>query len=140
MLVDTELRNTDGQSAYGHFAVRKDPQTYAVYTHGDDRDYRAILGFTLAPRPRQQVAYIIAVFLVGISAALAYEHPRRLADLALVAGPSALAAGVVLTRETTTLSTHLRRRSSRAVLGSLLLLAVATASYVAPLVASALRS
>lgn len=142
VLVETELRSTDGDSAYGHFAVRKDPQTYAVYTHGEDRDYRAILHVKLAPLTRQQVAaYVVAVFLVCISAALAYEHPRRLADLALVAGPSALAAGVVLTRETTTLSTHLRRGSSRAVLVSLLvLLAVATGSYVTPLAVRALRS
>lgn len=127
---------TAGQDtlAFGAFTTRQSEQTYAVYAHDPDRDYRIALNFTLAPLRRLQfVIYTTTVLLLLLAAAVAVEHPHKLSDLALIIGPSALAASVLLNREPSTLGSHLRRRSTVTLSGALLILLLAGAgSYLAP--------
>lgn len=120
--------------AFGAFTTRQSKQTYAVYAHDPDRDYRVTLEFTLAPLRRLQfVIYTTTVLVVLLAAAVAVEHPSQLRDLALIIGPSALAASVLLNREPSTLGSHLRRRSTAALgLALVLLLLAGTASYLIP--------
>lgn len=120
--------------AFGAFATRQSEQTYAVYAHGSDRDYKITLRFRLAPLRRlQYVVYLVTALLVLLAAAVAYESPRELRELALIVGPSALAASVLLNREPSTLGSHLRRRSTTALGGALLLLLITgTWSYLWP--------
>ena len=127
---------TAGQDsdAFGAFTTRQSQQTYAVYAHDPDRDYRITLDFTLAPLRRLQfVINTTTVLLVLLATAVAIEHPSQLRDLALIIGPSALAASVLLNREPSTLGSHLRRRSTAALGIALVLLLVAgVGSYLAP--------
>ncbi len=118
--------------AFGTFTHRRGGQTYAIYAHGEDREYRAGLQFHVAPLLRLQfVIYVVAAVLVLLALAVVHEAPRRLQDLALIIGPSALAASVLLNREPSTLGSHLRRRSTIVLAGALLLLlAAGTASYL----------
>lgn len=120
--------------AYGAFTTRQTPQTYAIYAYQADRDFRITLQLRLAPLRRLQYAsYVAAGLLVLLAAGLAYEHPRRLQDLALIVGPSSLAASVLLTREPTTLSARLRTRSNLVVsIALLILVLIATLSYLWP--------
>lgn len=120
------------EDAYGAFATRRSPQTYAVYAHGEDRDYRATLAFALAPLRRLQfVTTVTTVLLVLLAAAVVREGPDQLRDLALIIGSSALAASVLATREASTLTSHLRRRSTFwLAVALLLLLGAGAASYL----------
>lgn len=120
--------------AFGALSDRHTDQTYAIYAHDQDRTYRAVLTFSLAPRPLLQIAtYAAAVLLVLVAVGVAYEHPRRLQDLALIVGPSALAISIVTVREATTLTAKLRTRSTLVLLLAFVLLVVcATLSYLAP--------
>lgn len=91
-------------------------QVHSFYASDFDRDYRAAVVFRLAVLRRLQlVPYVVSVLLVLLVAALIAEQPSELADLALVAGPTALAASVILVREPSTLGSRLRRTSSVAL-------------------------
>ena len=127
----TAQRNTD---AFGAFNKRQSDQTYAVYAHDPDRDYEITLQFRLAPLRRlQYVIYVVATLLLLLTAALIYESPRELRELALIVGPSALAASALLNREPSTLGSHLRRRSTTTLSAALLLLLlVGAGSYLWP--------
>ncbi|CCE76596.1 hypothetical protein [Clavibacter nebraskensis] len=99
--------------AYGAFQSREDGQSRAVYAHDPDRDYRIRLTFRLAFLRRLQVIpYLAFVLLALLTLALIHEAPTQLKDLALIVGPSALAASVLLAREPSTLGSRLRFVSS----------------------------
>jgi hypothetical protein len=99
--------------AYGAFQSREDGQSRAVYAHDPDRDYRIRLTFRLAFLRRLQVIPYVAFVLVALlTLALVHEGPTQLKDLALIVGPSALAASVLLAREPSTLGSRLRFVSS----------------------------
>lgn len=111
------------------FPSRSSQQTRSFYAHADDRDYRIRVSFRLAPLPRlEAVPYFAAVLLLLLSWALwdARRTDLDLRTLALIAGPAALAASVLLAREPSTLGSRLRLLSSL-FLGSSLVILVATA-------------
>lgn len=117
--------------AYGAFQTRKDPQSRALYAHDPDRDYRVRLSFRLAPLRRLQVVpYAVAALLGLLCAALIVEQPQDLRTLAVVAGPAALAASVLLAREPSTLGSRLRLVSSICLVAALIvLIAVSTVLF-----------
>ncbi|WP_157874002.1 hypothetical protein [Kineococcus radiotolerans] len=124
--------------ALGAFTTRRSAQTHAMYAHNLDRDYKITLRFQLAPLRRlQYVIYLVSVLLLLLAIAIAYEAPHELADLALIVGPSALAASALLNREPSTLGSHLRRRSTTVLSTALLILLIVGAlSYVWPYLVS----
>jgi len=118
--------------AYGSFLARSDEQTKSFYAHGIDRDYRVELVFRLSLLSRLQlVPYFAAALIFMLAAALVVEQTNDLKTLALVVGPSALAASVLLAREPSTLGSRLRLLST-AVLGAALiaLVGAAVVSYL----------
>lgn len=117
--------------AYGAFAVRDTRQFWSCYAHGSDRDYRMELNFRVRPLRRlTAVPYALAGFLILIAVAIWREQVQGLGDLALIVGPSALAASLLLAREQTTLGSRLRLPTSVAVTAALLaLLSTAVALY-----------
>lgn len=126
------LNPKTGAATYGAFAVRDTRQFWSCYAHGSDRDYRTELNFSLRPLRRlQAVPYALSAFLVLIAAALWMERVRGLSDLALIVGPSALAASLLLAREQTTMASRLRHPTTVAVTFALLmLLGTAVALYL----------
>lgn len=113
--------------AYGAFASREDAQSRAFYAHETDRDYRVRLEFTLAPLFRLQfVSGLVAALELLLIIALTIGRPHDLKSLALIAGPAALAASLLVTREPSTLGSWLRRKTTFAV--SLLLTALIAVS------------
>ncbi|THJ67484.1 hypothetical protein E8P82_05145 [Arthrobacter echini] len=120
------------QFSYGAFQSRKDQQSRAFYAHDPDRDYRLRLEFRLALLRRlQAVPYIVALLLALLSVALWNSSPTELGALALIVGPSAIAASVLLTREPSTLGSRLRLASSILVALTLVaLVSTATLLYV----------
>lgn len=128
-----EAKRPSGQAySYGAFLSREDEQTRAFYAYDFDRDYRARLEFRLALLRRLQfVPYLVAAILLLLSAALLAEEVRDLRSLALLVGPSALAASVLLAREPSTLGSRLRMASTIAVgLALVVVLLVATWLYL----------
>lgn len=118
--------------AYGSFLARSDEQTKSFYAHGIDRDYRVELVFKLALLSRLQlVPYFAAALISLLAVALLLERTNDLKTLALVVGPSALAASVLLAREPSTLGSRLRLLST-VVLGAALvgLVLAAVVSYL----------
>lgn len=124
--------------AYGLFQSREDAQNRAFYAHNPDRDYRIVLTFRLALLRRLQlVPYSVAALLALLTAALWIDTPSSLQGFAMVVGPAALAASVLLGREPSTLGSRLRTVSTAAVAGSLLALLVsATCLYAFDLLVS----
>lgn len=106
--------------SFGAFQSRKDQQNRSFYAHDPDRDYRIRLTFRLGLLRRLQlVPYFVALMLALVTAALLKEQPTDLRTLAVVAGPAALAASVLLAREPSTLGSRLRLASSLAVVTAL---------------------
>ena len=109
--------------AYGLFKSRSDSQNRAFYAHDPDRGYRVELVFKLASLPRlQAVPYFVAGLLALLTVALWLERATDLRSLALVAGPAALGASVLLAREPSTLGSKLRAASSVVVVVALIAL------------------
>jgi hypothetical protein len=80
------------------------------------------------------VPYLAAILLILLTLALIHEHPTKLRDLALIVGPSALAASVLLAREPSTLGSRLRLMSSAILAAALAaLIVVATTQYISGL-------
>jgi hypothetical protein len=121
--------------SYGAFQSRQDQQNRAFYAHDPDRDYRIRLSFRLALLRRLQlVPYFAASLLTLLTGALFIERPTDLRTLALVVGPSALAASVLLSREPSTLGSRVRLLSSLILtLALVALVAVTTGLYVSGL-------
>ena len=107
--------------AFGAFQARGDAQSRAFYAHDPDRTYRIRLSFRLALLRRLQVVpYVVSLLIALLCAALIVEQATDLQTLAIVAGPSALAASVLLAREPSTLGSRLRRASTVCVVLALL--------------------
>lgn len=116
--------------AYGAFQSRNDAQSRAFYAHDPDRDYRIRLVFGLASLRRLQVVpYLAVLLLVALTVALWIDRPTRLGDLALIVGPSALAASVLLARDPTTLGSRLRFVSSLSLIVAMVAL-LGTAAFL----------
>lgn len=116
--------------AYGAFQSRRDEQSRSFYAHDPDRDYRIRLKFRLALLRRLQLVPYFAVFLLGaLTAGLWVSRPTELGTLALIVGPTALAASVLLAREPTTLGSRLRFWSTSWLALAMLAL-VGTAAYL----------
>ncbi len=128
------MPNSDGFS-YGAFQSRQSPQNRAFYAHDPDRDYRVRLSFQLGLLRRLQlVPYLVTGLLVLLAIALLTEQPDDLRTLAVVVGPAALAASILLAREPSTLGSRLRLASSLTVTIALLgLILVAAGLYVSGL-------
>lgn len=118
--------------AYGAFQSRQDQQSRAFYAHDADRDYRLQLTFQLALLRRLQlVPYIVTTLLLALTGGLWVSVPTDLGTLALVVGPSALAASVLLYRDPSTLGSRLRCLSSVVLIIALLAVLVsATLLYL----------
>jgi hypothetical protein len=131
-LLDVEARQPGGGVTFGGFAVRKTRQFWTFYAHDLDRDYSAVLKFRLRPLFRlEAVPYVVASVLVLIAVALWHGEVRRLTDLALIVGPSGVAASVLLAREQSTLGSRLRVLSSATLaLALLFVLLSAVALYL----------
>ena len=99
-------------AVYGGFSSRDTGQAWTFYASDLDRDYRATLHFTARPIWRVGVVpYVVTLLLLLLTVGLWSSGTRELGQLAIVAGPSALAASVLLVRDQSTLAAHLRRRS-----------------------------
>ncbi|WP_448073233.1 hypothetical protein [Georgenia yuyongxinii] len=120
------------EQIYGGFSGRRTDQYWTTYASDLDRDYRASLTFQVKPLARlEAVPYAVSVALLLLTAGMWKAEVRQLSQLALIAGPSALAASVLLARESTTLGTRLRGPMTWAVAGSLgLLVASAVALFL----------
>lgn len=121
-----------GVVTYGAFTGRSTRQFWSMYAHGSDRDYRISLKFRVRPLSRLQgVPYVLSVMLVLLALAMWNEQIRELNELALIAGPAALAASLLITREQTSVASRVRLASSGVVAGALLfLLGTAVALYL----------
>lgn len=120
------------EQIYGGFSGRRTDQYWTTYASDLDRDYRASLTFQVKPLARlEAVPYAVSVALLLLTAGMWKAEVRQLSQLALIAGPSALAASVLLARESTTLGARLRGPMTWAVAGSLgLLVASAVALFL----------
>lgn len=108
------------EPAYGGFSSRDTGQAWTFYASDMDRDYRATLHFAARPTWRVGIVpYVVTVLLVLLTSGLWSSGTRELGQLAIVAGPSALAASVLLVRDQSTLAAHLRRRTDLMVAGAL---------------------
>lgn len=118
--------------AYGSFQARNDEQTKSFYAHGADRDYRVRLVFRLALLRRLQlVPYFATVLIFLLAIVLVVDRTKDLRTVALVVGPVALAASILVAREPTTLGSRLRLASSLLLgVAVVLLIGAAVVSYV----------
>ncbi|WP_156960937.1 hypothetical protein [Kocuria marina] len=126
------LQPGSNKYSYGAFQTREDPQNRAFYAHDVDRDYRIRLSFQLGLLRRLQlVPYLATLLLALLILALMIEQPTDLRSLALIVGPAALAASVLLGREPSTLGSRLRWVSSVILSATLLtLILVSVVLYV----------
>lgn len=114
--------------AVGAYQPRQDDQSVAIYAHEAEREYRVNLQFSLAPLRRLEVVpYLAAAMLTLLTLALLEQQPNTLRDLAIIAGPAALAASVLLAREPTTLGSRIRLLSSTALFCALTFLLISSA-------------
>lgn len=98
--------------AVGAFTARRTQEVHSFYAYEPDRDYRVALEIKLrSPWNLRLVPYGLAMLLAAIAFVVWSEPPEDVA-LVSVAGPAALAASILLTREQTSLGRRLRRFSS----------------------------
>lgn len=122
------LPTTGGSArAVGAFVARRDDQTRSYYYY-DERDYQAVLSFRLSMLIRLMVVpYLVALLLVVLAGALVVRDVSDPRDVALIATPASIVAGVLGVRESSTLGSRLRLLNSTLVTSSLaLLIAAAT--------------
>ncbi|WP_206446482.1 hypothetical protein [Agrococcus sp. KRD186] len=113
--------------AQGAFHAREDEQGVSLYAHETERDYRIRLVFKLAPLARLRVVpWFASLLLFLLTAALLVDQPTDLRTLALITGPAALGASILLVREASTLGSRLRLLASVAVLVALTCLTLAS--------------
>jgi hypothetical protein len=125
---DVQVLSTSGEGAFGLFTTRASKQVHASYAHGEDREFRINLNFRLSPLPRLRfVPYLVAGLLALLTAGIINEGVANLRDAALIVGPAALAASVLLVRDPSTLGSRLRVRSTALVLLAFIGLVGATA-------------
>lgn len=92
----------------------------AFYSHDPDRDYRIRIEFRLGLLRRlESVSVLAAVLVCSLTYALWNSYDLDVRTLALLGGPAALAASVLVGREQSTLGSRLRLRSTSILAGSL---------------------
>jgi hypothetical protein len=102
-------------------------ELHAVYVWDDNRPERVELTLRIVQLFRVAVASWLLVALAGgVAALFCFHRPESLGDLGLIAGPTALTAGLLLTREPSTLGSRLRRSATVGVLVALLALMAAS--------------
>jgi hypothetical protein len=120
------------EKAFGLFGTRSSTQTFAVYAHDRDRDYRATFRAQLKTSLRiRGTVYAAAGLLIALTVGVFFQPPHTVSNFALIVGPTSLAASVLLFREQSTLGSTLRRLSTGVLTGALVaLLVVSVVSYV----------
>jgi len=112
--------------ADGALLTRRNDQYVAFYSHDPNRDYRIRIEFTLGLLSRlESVPFFASLLIVLLCLAMWNTTDIDVRTLALLGGPAALAASVLVGREQSTLASRLRLRGT-AVLSSTLALLVAT--------------
>jgi hypothetical protein len=112
----------NAEEAFGDFTVNPQSSVRAFYAHGDDREFRVRLQIGLSPLRRLElVNYLAPLLVLAVVAVMIRERPQG-RDLALLAGPVALSATVLLNREPTTLGSRLRLMSTALLAVALLAL------------------
>lgn len=103
---------TTPKAAYGTFTYRSTPQVHSSYSFEPDRDYRVRLTFRVGLLHRLQlVPYAVGTVLFVVAWLIRDADPSP-RELALLIGPGALAASIVLAREPSALGSRLRRLSN----------------------------
>lgn len=106
--------------AIGPLVSRRNDQYVAFYSHDPDRDYRIRIEFRLGLLRRlESVSVLAAVLVCSLTYALWNSDDLDVRTLALLGGPAALAASVLVGREQSTLGSRLRLRSTSILAGSL---------------------
>lgn len=106
------FRAGDSELAVGTSVTRRNDQFVAFYSHDPNRDYRVRVDLRLALLRRLElVPFFAAGSVVLLSLALMATPDLDLRTLALLGGPAALAASVLVGREQSTLGSRLRVRS-----------------------------
>ncbi len=99
----------------------------SFYTWDRERTERVSFRVLLAPTLGVSVlSAAVFALQIGLSALLYTKGAASLSELALVAGPVGFAASLLLLREPSTLAVRLRRTSTWAILGALVVLLVIT--------------
>lgn len=107
------FRAGDSELAVGTSVTRRNDQFVAFYSHDPNRDYRVRVDLRLALLRRLElVPFFAAGSVVLLSSALMATPDLDLRTLALLGGPAALAASVLVGREQSTLGSRLRVRST----------------------------
>ncbi|MBY6315354.1 MULTISPECIES: hypothetical protein [Nocardiaceae] len=107
------FRAGDSELAVGTSVTRRNDQFVAFYSHDPNRDYRVRVDLRLALLRRLElVPFFAAGSVVLLSLALMATPDLDLRTLALLGGPAALAASVLVGREQSTLGSRLRVRST----------------------------
>jgi hypothetical protein len=122
-LAHVRADDTTGQArAYGLFPARKTPEVHSFYAADEDRDYRIVLVFRVAPLKRLQLVPLgVAIGLFALSGLALREDPAD-RDLALLVAPAALAAGILLAREPSALGSRLRVLSTYLLFAGIIVL------------------
>ena len=105
----------------------KTKELHSFYAWDADRPERIDLRTRVELLPRVRVAgFLVALLVYGVGALLLRQQPATVSELALAVAPAGLAAGLLSTREPSTLASRLRRLTTLlAVIGLALLLAAA---------------
>lgn len=122
-----------GEVAQMGSTSRQSPEMHAFYVWEVDVDFRVLLSARLGVLRRVSLANVLlACIVLLVATALAVKPPATTAELAVVAGPTAAVASLLLLREPSTLASRLRLPYSTVVaLSVLLLVGVATWRFTA---------
>ncbi len=119
------FRAGDVELAVGTSVTRRNDQFVAFYSHDPHRDYRVRVDLRLALLRRLEfVPFFAAGSVVLLSLALMATPDLDIRTLALLGGPAALAASVLVGREQSTLGSRLRVRSTAVLCVALAVLTV----------------
>ncbi|WP_068148869.1 hypothetical protein [Rhodococcoides corynebacterioides] len=119
------FRAGDSELAVGTSVTRRNDQFVAFYSHDPNRDYRVRVDLRLALLRRLEfVPFFASGSVVLLSLALMATPDLDIRTLALLGGPAALAASVLVGREQSTLGSRLRVRSKAVLCVALAVLTV----------------
>lgn len=102
---------------------RQSNEMHAFYVWEVDVDFRVVLSARLDVLRRVVIANVlVGLVVLLLAAALVLRPPTTAGELAIVAGPTAAVAGLLLLREPSTLASRLRSRYSAGVVACVLAL------------------
>lgn len=132
-LVSADAYSVDSvHYAVGPLVSRRNDQYVAFYSHDPDRDYRIRVEFRLhLLRRLESVSVLAAVLVASLTYALWDSDDLDVRTLALLGGPAALSASVLVGREQSTLGSRLRLRSTSLLAGSLVVLVLSVCALYA---------